>query len=190
MVEMHSDMFGQCSSDAISAYIDGELGQAEEDVFERHLAECPECRIELNNQKTFILALNGSLERESDPELPADFVRNVVVSAESGVSGLVGRRERVTAAIILGVLLLSVFVLAGREVLGSFGASVSLFEKAGSVVLFVLRLAFSFFYGATVFLRSILTRESLGSPFVWLIAAASLSVFILAARPIRRFFRT
>ena len=76
-----------------------------------HLAHCPACAEELNEQKKMLCALDIALiEDEKEFELPENFTRVVVANAESSVGGLRQPQERfktlfVCAALFLLVLL-------------------------------------------------------------------------------------
>ena len=78
----------ECPRDEISSYIDGELSSEQELELEMHFAACAVCTEELKLQRQFLCALDASLENEPDIELPKDFTKVVVASAESRVSGL------------------------------------------------------------------------------------------------------
>lgn len=106
MSEAASRVFGKCPSEEIGAYLDAELTTERAAELESHFAECSVCREELNAQKTFLLELNRSLEEGAAVELPKGFTRAIVTKAESGVTGLRTRSERVAAFGIIGFLLL------------------------------------------------------------------------------------
>src|SRR5690349_11921217 len=85
----------ECPSIEIASYLDGELSPDLELQLEAHLAKCVICTQELNDQKHFINALNNSLI--DGPDLPTDFTKRIVTNAESGVSGLRQKKERLNA---------------------------------------------------------------------------------------------
>ena len=96
---------GECPSEEIGAYLDAELTPDKAAALEAHIAQCAICREELNEQKAFLLELSRSLEAGNSLELPKNFARAVVTKAESSVSGLRKRSERIAAFSIIGVLL-------------------------------------------------------------------------------------
>src|SRR5690348_2384504 len=100
----------ECPSPDIAAYIDGELTPDAELGLESHLAACRLCSEELNLQKHFVNALNGTLSGEF--EIQEDITKWIVTSAESSVSGLRRRSEWVSAlAVCSGLLLFVLFTL-------------------------------------------------------------------------------
>ena len=101
---------GECPSEEIGAYLDAELSPERAAALEAHFAECPICRDELNSQKAFLLELSRSLEAGVSLELPKNFAKAVATKAESSVTGLRKRSERIAAFSIIGVLLLLVLI--------------------------------------------------------------------------------
>jgi anti-sigma factor RsiW len=97
---------GDCPSEEIGAYLDAELSPERAAALEVHFAGCAVCRDELNSQKAFLLELSRSLEAGASLELPQNFAKAVVTKAESSVSGLRKRSERIAAVSIIGVLVL------------------------------------------------------------------------------------
>ncbi len=114
MSEAAGEFSGDCPSEEIGAYLDAELPQDRAAALEAHFAECAVCRDELNSQKAFLLELSRSLEAGASLELPQNFAKAVVTKAESSVSGLRKRSERIAAFSIICVLvLLAVIGFAG-----------------------------------------------------------------------------
>ena len=114
MSEAAGEFSGDCPSEEIGAYLDAELPPERAAALEAHFTECAVCRDELNSQKTFLLELSRSLEQGASLELPKDFAKAVVTRAESNVTGLRKRSERIAAFSIIGVLLmLAVIGFAG-----------------------------------------------------------------------------
>jgi len=157
MSEAAGEVLDTCPSEEIGAYLDAELPADRASALEAHLASCQICRVELNSQKAFLLALSRSLEKEEPIQLPKDFTRTIVTKAESSVSGLRKRSERI-AAFAIAVLLLIVAAVGfagdwGRvsaEAARPLGAAAALFEltsslfyNVGFAVGFVWRKAFS-----------------------------------------------
>ena len=110
MSEAAGEFSGQCPSEEIGAYLDAEISSESATALETHFASCAICRDELNSQKAFLLELSRSLEKGVSLELPKDFARAVATRAESSVTGLRKRSERIAAFAIVGVLLVLVAV--------------------------------------------------------------------------------
>src|SRR6188472_4506226 len=91
-----------CPSSDLSAYIDGELSPHDELELEMHIAGCRVCADDLNLQKSFLNALDSSLEEEAEIQLPKNFTKTVVANAESRVSGIRRPHELRNAALICG----------------------------------------------------------------------------------------
>ncbi len=89
-----------CPSPELSAYIDGELSRHDELELEQHVSGCGICTDDLNLQKSFLNALDYSLDEKNEIDLPCDFTQAVVANAESRVSGLRRPHERRNAAFI------------------------------------------------------------------------------------------
>ena len=117
MSKAAGESIGECPSEEIGAYLDTELPPDRTSALETHFAECAVCRDELNSQKAFLLELSRTLEKDTSIELPKDFTRAIVTKAESGVSGLRKRSERLAA---LGIVALLV-VLATVGYSGDWG---------------------------------------------------------------------
>jgi anti-sigma factor RsiW len=179
-----------CPAGEISAYIDGELDAAVETALELHLAHCETCRRDLNDQKGFLLALSETLEREVPIELPKDFTRSVVVNAESKVSGLRDRRERSTAFIAGGILLLLAAVAVGG-LAGVFSPFAGAVEKLSALAAVVIQVAGDLIYAISGLFRSILRTQTFGTPMTYIaISLAVIVVLYFGSRTLRRYFRS
>ena len=113
-----------CRTSEIAAYIDGELSSQAEFKLEMHFAVCPSCKSKLNEQKTLLCALDFALDNEQEIELPANFTKVIIATAESKVSGLRRPQERFKALFICAALFLLVILGLGSEtesVLNTFG---------------------------------------------------------------------
>ena len=117
MSEAAGELLGDCPSEDIGAYLDAELTTDRAVALEAHLEACTICRDELNSQKLFLLELSRSLEQDTSFDLPNDFTKAIVTKAESTVTGLRKRSERLAAASIIGLLL----VLAAAGFAGDWG---------------------------------------------------------------------
>ena len=152
-----------CPTGEISAYIDGELSPAEEMSLELHLAGCPSCVIDLNEQKDFLLALDMSLVDTGELELPKDFTRTVVATAESRVSGLRRRNEARNALLICSSLVLIAVFAVGADLPQFLAALSVVLDKAAAVVSFAGHFVFDLALGIAVIFRSLASQFVFGS---------------------------
>jgi anti-sigma factor RsiW len=182
------DNLDLCPSIEVSAYIDGELAPHEELTLEIHLSECKICREELNQQKTFLFALNSTLEREKDLELPDNFTKIIVTNAESRVSGLRRSGERFNAVFICAALLLFVLFGLGSEAFGTFSRFL---DQSLAVLGFAGHMVYSIVLGAAVILKSISSQFVSNSTFTFvLLAGVFVSLLIAFSRLMLRYNRT
>ena len=161
---------GNCPTSEISAYIDGELSPGEEMELELHLAGCAACVRDLNDQKQFLRALDLSLESTDEIELPENFTRTVVTTAESSVRGLRRRTEIRNALFICTGLFLIAVVSVGYDlpmVMSAFGVAV---DKVVAVAAFAAHFVFDVALGVAVIFRSLAAQLVFGS-------AAGLALF-------------
>jgi anti-sigma factor RsiW len=112
----------ECPRMEVAAYIDGELSPREELALEMHLATCPVCSAELNEQKKLLCALDFALEKEDEIELPENFTKVIVTKAESNVQGLRCPRERNRALMVCAALFALIFIGLGAETTQTFAA--------------------------------------------------------------------
>ena len=153
LIQNHDHPPIDCPWIEIAAYIDGELSSEAETFFETHLAGCRVCSEELNIQKQFINALNGSLTDVR--EIPTDFTKRIVTHAESGVSGLRKPKERYNALFVcLGLLFFVLFTL-GASAPRTFAAFFDAFVRIGAVISFAAHLLYDISLGVIVIMRSI-----------------------------------
>lgn len=145
----------KCPRPDIAAYIDGELSPSAELALEVHLAECKNCLEELNLQKKLLCALDYSLEKQPEIELPKNFAKVVAIRAESGVCGLRSKEERFRAVFICAFLLLIVLIGLGAETGRIFAAFGKIGEQAIIVAGFVGNLLYNLAVGTTIILRSL-----------------------------------
>ena len=150
MSEAAGEISGDCPSEEIGAFLDAELSPERAAALDAHFAKCSVCRDELNSQKAFLLELSRSLESGDSLELPKDFARAVSTKAESSVTGLRKRSERIAALLIVGVLLLlAVIGFAGdpsrafSDAAGPFG-TVGAFLDVGAGLLHSIVFAIGF----------------------------------------------
>ncbi len=159
-----------CPKSEIAAYVDGELLPREELDLELHFASCRSCAAELNEQKRLLRALDFTLEDKNAIELPENFTKILVATAESNVSGLRLPQERFKAFVICAALFLPVLLGLGGET----GTILNAFWKFGDQILAVSGFAFHLIYdiaiGTTIILRS-LSRQ--------IIFDSNVSIFLL-----------
>lgn len=170
----------ECPRMEIAAYIDGELASGEELVLERHLAGCALCTGELNLQKQFLSALNSTLENEKELELPDNFTKVIVTSAESRVSGLRRPGEGFNAVFICAALFLFVLFALGGEAGNVFGGIARIFDQGLAVAGLVGNLVFKITMGTAMVLKS-LTSQFVSSSSIALVLLAVVITFSLFA---------
>jgi len=145
-----------CENFDLAAFVDGELDAHADLAIEAHLGACPSCRLELNAQKQFLRMLETSLRKpEAEMELPRDFSKRIITTAENNVVGLRSWKERFNAVFIIASLLIfSLFVLGaeGADLVATSGALV---QKLAAVGAFATQMAYSFLMGVVVLVRSL-----------------------------------
>lgn len=142
-----------CPREEIAAYVDGEISPREELELEMHFAGCRICADELNSQKKLLCALDSFCQNEREIELPENFTKVIVTTAESSVSGLRRPQERRKALFICSALFLLVLIGLGSEtdaLLGTFWKFTEQFLAVGS---FVAHLVYDIGVGITIVLR-------------------------------------
>lgn len=168
----------QCPTTDISAYIDGELSPADELALEMHLAGCPVCSAELNFQKSFLHALNASLESEDEIELPKDFTKTVVANAESRVSGLRRPSERLNAVFICAALFLFALFALGGDADQTFAAVGAVLEKLGAVAAAAAHFVFDISLAVAIIVRTVFAIAVSDSRIAFVLIASVLAAFI------------
>ena len=171
-----------CPSPEISAYIDGELSPLAELQLEQHISGCPVCADDLNLQKSFLIALDHSLEEESKIELPKDFTKSVVANAESRVSGLRRPRERRNAAFICAALVVVSLFALGSSAEKTFAATGAVFEKVFAVVTSIGHLSYDIALGIAIVFRTLGSKFLFdsGATVLVLAAAAATSLYLFS----------
>jgi hypothetical protein len=155
MIEETATIQKSCPREEIAAYVDGEIGSREELELEMHFAVCKPCTEELNSQKKLLCALDSFCLNEREIELPENFTKIIVTTAESNVSGLRRPQERRKALFICSALFLLVLLGLGGEIDSVFGTFGKFAEQFAAVVGFVAHLIYDIAYGITVILRSL-----------------------------------
>ena len=180
--EISIDISAECPSQDIAAYIDGELTLAAEFQLESHLASCRICSDELNLQKHFLNALNGSLSGEFD--VPEEITKRIVTSAESSVSGLRRRSEWVSAlAVCCGLVLFVLFTL-GASARGTFVSFFDVAGQVGAVISFVSHLCYDFAFGVVIVLRAVGAQPAFSVVSAGVLIALAI-VFLYKFSPVR-----
>jgi|GEM_PF-1018735 len=82
-------MSGHISSESLSAYLDGETGQAEEQRLAAHLAACAHCRRRLAAARQLVGGLRRLAQEAPPPEL-ATLIRSRVAAEAGGIAGTAG----------------------------------------------------------------------------------------------------
>ncbi|HKP70322.1 MAG TPA: zf-HC2 domain-containing protein [Pyrinomonadaceae bacterium] len=182
--------FDSCPSPDISAYIDGELSADRELQLDLHMADCRVCSDDLNLQKSFLNALESSLD-DKEIELPADFTRTVVTHAESHVTGLRQPSERRRAAVVFVTLMLLAGVALGGKLGTAMNALTSVAEKVVAVVTSIGHFCYDIALGSVIVFRSLAAGLIFDSGIT---AAIFLLIFVmsllLSSRLLVRFHRT
>lgn len=181
----------ECPRADIAAYIDGEMTPDDEMALELHIAGCGTCFEELNLQKKFLFALNSTLEQEGDIELPENFTKVVVTSAESAVNGLRRSGERSNAAVICGALFLVVILAVGAEANNVFAGIGEVFDKTFAVFSLAGHLLFNLTMGIVLILKSLAAQFVPGSAITFLFLATLFALALVAfSRLMFRYGRT
>jgi len=102
-----------CDQKLIPAYIDGELDDAAQSLFEAHIECCADCREELRVHRQFICALDSVFINDAEVSVPADFSRIVAARALSDMSGVRTAAENRKALLICLILAVTGFALIG-----------------------------------------------------------------------------
>jgi anti-sigma factor RsiW len=181
----------ECPRTDIAAYIDGELAGHEELALEMHLAGCPLCAGEMNLQKQFLSALNSTLENEKELELPKNFTKVIITSAESRVSGLRGSGERFNAVFICAALFLFVLFALGSDAGNVFERLARILDQSLAVVGLIGHLLFNITMGTAVILKFLTSQFVSGSSVAFVLLACVLTLGLFAFSRLRfRYNRT
>lgn len=123
-------------------------------AMEAHFAVCQGCVTELNHQKQFLCDLESSLRTEQDIDLPEDFTRHIVATAETSVAGLRRPRERYDALFVCAGLFLFVIFALGSEAGRMMESVLASLERAALVGSLFGHLFYSFLVGFVIVVRS------------------------------------
>ena len=191
MERSESKTWPTCPSPEISAYIDGELSARDELRFEMHVARCRACHDDLNLQKSFLNALETSLDEVDDIRLPSNFTRSVVANAESRVSGLRRPHEQRNAVLIcVALIVFSLFAL-GSSAQKSFAAMAAVGNKSFAVAAASLHFVYDIALGSAIVFKSLASSFVFGSTtgVLFLLVVFVLSLFLFS-KLLVRFHRT
>lgn len=173
MDQQIQNLFRECSLQRIIGYVEGDLSPREEVELEIHFSGCSKCAAELNVQKKLLCALDYAFDgRESTVDVPDDFTKVVVTSAESNVRGLRRPQERFKALMVVSTLVLLVLAGLGGEIAGYLEAPQNSFGPVSSFG----AAAFHFIHDAAVGIAVIL--RYLGQRFLF---TSALSLGLLLA---------
>lgn len=142
-----------CQKNLIAAYVDGELSEVANAIFEQHVEDCVECRSELRAHRLFVCELDAVMTDKVELPVPDNFSKMIAVRASSDLRGVRSRAEHRKAIVICVILALtgfgllgatardSVFVLIGKFLtsvfsLGAFVSNIVYDAVAGLVVIF------------------------------------------------------
>ncbi|HKP36370.1 MAG TPA: zf-HC2 domain-containing protein [Pyrinomonadaceae bacterium] len=154
-----------CPMEDVAAYLDGELDGVAQGSFETHLASCGDCAAELLRQRQLLCTLDAAFTSSSRFDLPEDFTRVVAAHAESDLSGVRRKSERLRAIQMCAVLALAAFALLGAT------SSALVFQPIGGLAQLIARvfdLVWQTMYeaglGVAIILR-MLGRAAIASPY-------------------------
>lgn len=180
-----------CQKNLIAAYVDGELGDVANAIFEQHVEDCAACRTELRAHRVFVCELDAALAGKVEIPVPDDFSRVIAVRARSDMRGVRSRSENRKALAICLVLALTGFGLLGataREAVLAFGGR--FIAAVISIGSFVSQAVYDAVAGLVVILRVlghkiVVTAGSVGV----LLVVLAVAVFVLS-RLISDYHRT
>jgi len=182
-----------CETFDLAGYVDGELDAHADKAVESHVAACSSCRGELNAQKQFLRMLETGLrDPDKDLELPHDFTKKIVTTAENHVVGLRPWKERFNAVFIIGSFLVFSLFILGAEGMELFGAAGALLQKIAAIGAFATQMAYSFLIGVVVLVRSfvhILTPADEVLAMLGVFGAACLLFLAVKVIPFRKLLR-
>ncbi|HVF22409.1 MAG TPA: zf-HC2 domain-containing protein [Pyrinomonadaceae bacterium] len=171
-----------CQKNLIAAYVDGELSDVANAIFEQHVEDCPECRAELRAHRVFVCELDAALAGKVEIPVPDDFSKVIAVRARSDMRGVRSPSEHRKAFAICVVLALTGFGLLGatarEDVLALAGRFITAVISIGS---FVSQLVYDAVAGLVVISRVLGRKIVLGSgSFGLLLIVLAVAVFVLS----------
>lgn len=180
-----------CQKNLIAAYVDGELSDVANAIFEQHVEDCRDCRAELRAHRVFVCELDAALAGKVEIPVPDDFSKVIAVRARSDMRGVRSRSEHRKAIAICLVLGLTGFGLLGatarEDVLALTGRFISAVISIGS---FVSQLLYDAVAGLVVIFRVLGQKVVAGSGSLGvLLIVLAAAVFILS-RLLSNYHRT
>ena len=171
-----------CQKNLIAAYVDGELSDVANAIFEQHVEECPDCRAELRAHRVFVCELDAALAGKVEIPVPDDFSKVIAVRARSDMRGVRSPSEHRKAFAICMVLALTGFGLLGatarEDVLALAGRFITAVISLGS---FVSQLVYDAVAGVVVIFRVLGHKIVVGSgSFGLLLIVLAVAVFVLS----------
>ena len=171
-----------CQKNLIAAYVDGELSDVANAIFEQHVEDCPECRAELRAHRVFVCELDAALAGKVEIPVPDDFSKVIAVRARSDMRGVRSPSEHRKAFAICLVLALTGFGLLGatarEDVLALAGRFITAVISIGS---FVSQLVYDAVAGLVVISRVLGHKIVVGSgSFGLLLIVLAVAVFVLS----------
>ncbi len=180
-----------CQKNLIAAYVDGELSDVANAIFEQHVEDCPECRAELRAHRVFVCELDAALASKVEVPIPDDFSKVIAVRARSDMRGVRSPSEHRKAFAICLVLAVTGFGLLGatarEDVLALAGRFITAVISLGS---FVSQLVYDAVAGLVVISRVLGHKIVVGSgSFGLLLIVLVVAVFVLS-RLLSNYHRT
>lgn len=166
-----------CQLEDIAAYLDGELSETAEAIFEEHLKSCADCTVELRVQRQLLCTLDFAFNDPRPFELPGDFTKVVAAQAENDLSGMRKWSERRRALQLCAVLALGSFALLGaasRTLV--FDPARSFLRVTGSLISLIWQAIYDAGTGVAVIVRVVGRAIFLGPHSLWLLVALGLII--------------
>lgn len=120
-----------CSPRSLQEYLDGELAPHQESALLEHISTCKTCNEELNFHKT---VFGKARALKNDLEIPSNFAEVVTTNAESQISGLRRRKERIAALSVVAFLAFATLVLISFDVSQPLAATNLLIGKLAALL--------------------------------------------------------
>src|SRR5262245_31021797 len=165
-----------CSNTLLQEFLDGELTPEKEQEIAAHIATCPSCKTQLDQQKNLLAQLDNTLD--DSLELPADFSKIVSANARSQISAIRRPYERRTALLVCIGLAAILFATLALGPLNAILGPAVIFEKVFSVLGLIFGLLSDIFLGLGIIGRAVSTSMGI-SPLV-IIGVIAGAVIILA----------
>ncbi len=142
-----------CSPRPLQEYLDGEVDQHRESELLEHISTCKTCNDELNFHKTVFEKARGL---RNGVELPLNFADVVTTNAESQISGLRRRKERIAALSVVAFLAFATLVLISFDVARPLAASYLLVGKLAALLAMIGNFLGNMAIGVLVIVRVVI----------------------------------